>query len=275
MDNVQIQQVEQTVRFQHPEKLLTTVPPLDEPVIASILGLDVATYRQTKHQLEEQVRAAAGELLTDPAVADSIDRLPFRPGTTVVGVGDSNTDDLLSWLEMLRCLLELRRPQDRIRVLNAAVAAQTTSMALTRLSGVVRLRPAWIICALGSADALRVGPQPAKTLVSPAETARNVAEMRHMALLQTQAHWVWMTPPTVDERITAKYPPFQQAQLMLQNKDIMAVGDILRSQPEPVVDVQAMFGYPAAQEFVGPNGPTPSLTGQQAIAKALVELLAS
>jgi acyl-CoA thioesterase-1 len=133
MDDVQIQQVEQTVRFQHPEKLLTTVARLAEPVIATILGLDVATYRETKQQLEEHVRAAARELLTDPAVADSVDRLPFRPGTTVVGIGDSNTDDLLSWLEILRCLLELRRPQDRIRVLNAAVAAQTTSMAPSSL----------------------------------------------------------------------------------------------------------------------------------------------
>jgi hypothetical protein len=177
---------------------------------------------------KEQVRWAARELLTDPAVASSVDRLPFRPGTMVVGIGDSNTDDLLSWLEMLRCLLELRRPQDRIRVLNAAVAARTTSKALTRFSGVVAQKPAWIICALGSADALRVGPQPAKTLVSPEETARNVAEMRHMAMLQTEAQWVWMTPPTVDERIIAKYPPFQQAQLMLQNHDTIAVGDILR-----------------------------------------------
>jgi len=275
MDNEQIRQVEQTVRFQHPEKLLTTVAPLDETLIATILSLEVATYRETKHQLDEQVRGAAGELLTDPAFAASVDRLPFRPGTVVVGVGDSNTDDLLSWLEILRCLLELRRPQDRIHVLNAAVAAQTTSMALTRLSGVVARRPAWIICALGSADALRVGPQPTKTLVSPEETARNVAEMRHMAMIQTEAHWVWMTPPTVDERITVKYPPFQQAQLMLRNTDIMTVGDILRSQPEPVVDVQAIFGHPAAEEFVGPHGPTPSLTGQQTIAKALVERLAS
>jgi len=275
MDDLQIQQVEQTARFQHPEKLLTTVPRLDEPVIATILGLDVATYHETKHQLEEQVRWATRELLTDPAFAASVDRLPFRPGTMVVGVGDSNTDDLLSWLEILRCLLELRRPQDRIRVLNAAVAAQTTSMALTRFRDVVSQRPAWIICALGSADALRVGPQPAKTLVSPEETARNVVEMRHMAMLQTEAQWVWMTPPTVDERIIAKYPPFQQAQLMLQNHDIIAVGDMLRHQPEPVVDIQAIFGHPAAQEFVRPNGPTPSLTGQQAIAKALVECLAS
>lgn len=96
MDNVQIQQVEQTVGFQHPEKLLTTVPRLDEPLIATILGLDIATYRETKQQLEEQVRRAAGELLTDPAFAASVDRLPFLPGTMVVGIGDSNTDDLLS-----------------------------------------------------------------------------------------------------------------------------------------------------------------------------------
>jgi len=38
MDNEQIRQVEQTVRFQHPEKLLTTVPPLDETLIATCAG---------------------------------------------------------------------------------------------------------------------------------------------------------------------------------------------------------------------------------------------
>jgi hypothetical protein len=66
MDKVQIQQVEQTVRFQHPEKLLTTVPRLDETLIAPILGLDVATegllsavLERTDPRLSKQERLAA------------------------------------------------------------------------------------------------------------------------------------------------------------------------------------------------------------------------
>jgi acyl-CoA thioesterase I len=64
--------------------------------------------------------------------AGHVDRLPFRAGEIVVGVGDSITDDLQSWLETVRLLLELRRPEGGIRVVNAGLSAHTTAMVLRR-----------------------------------------------------------------------------------------------------------------------------------------------
>lgn len=39
-----------------------------------------------------------------------MDALPFHPGQLVLAVGDSLTGDLQSWAEILRYLLDLRRP---------------------------------------------------------------------------------------------------------------------------------------------------------------------
>ena len=61
MDNVQIQQVEQTVRFQHPEKLLTTVPRLDEPVIVSFIRIKALFLKKCATLL----RAFSGWVFSD------------------------------------------------------------------------------------------------------------------------------------------------------------------------------------------------------------------
>jgi lysophospholipase L1-like esterase len=62
-------------------------------------------------------------------------------------------------------------------------------------------------------------------------------------------------------------------QSIWRNADLLAVGDVIRARPEPVVDLQALFGMPPIAGFLGPDGLHPSLTGQQAIARAVVERL--
>jgi acyl-CoA thioesterase I len=72
------------------------------------------------------------ELLEELGFAGRVDRLPLRSGETVVGVGGSITDDLESWLEIVRNLLELRRPEGGIRVVKAGLSAHTTALVLRR-----------------------------------------------------------------------------------------------------------------------------------------------
>jgi acyl-CoA thioesterase I len=62
-------------------------------------------------------------------------------------------------------------------------------------------------------------------------------------------------------------------QSVFLNEDVVAIGDFVREQKEPVVDIQAVFGIPAASELQGPDGVHPSLAGQKAIARAFVERL--
>jgi acyl-CoA thioesterase-1 len=267
--------IENLVRTVHPEKAFGYLTGMqDEATIAALYGLDADTYRSIKERFDENARRVAEELLEDPSFAERVDRLPFRPGETLVAVGDSFTDDLQSWLEIVRHLLALRRPKAKIRTVNAGVSAQTSAMALRRFVPLVsQEEPDWIVCFLGGNDATRVGPEPNKPQVGLEETVENLKAMRRMASLLADARWVWITPPTFDEERAASYPPFRTGQSYWRNEDVVAIGDYLRERPDPVVDIQAAFGLPADPGLQGPDGVHPSLAGQKAIAGAFVESL--
>jgi acyl-CoA thioesterase I len=270
------QMIENLVQFTHLEKLYGYLPGMDEETVAALFGLDLAAYREIKERFDANARGAARELLEDPPFAGRVDRLPFGAGETVIGVGDSLTDDLQSWLEIVRHLLEERRPQDGIRVVNMGLSAHTTAMVLRRfVPNVVAQEPDWIVCLLGGNDVTRIGPEPNKPQVSLEETAKNLEAMRRIAEEQTRSRWVWIAPPTFDEERAAAYAPFQMGQSRWHNEDVVAVGDFIRGQEDPVVDIQKLFGTPADSELQGPDGVHPSLAGQKAIARAFVERLSS
>jgi len=180
------QEIAGIVQFTHPEKVYFYVPGFeDEVVLASLYGLDVDTYRAIKDHFAAAARATAEELIANASFAARVDRLPFQPGELVVAIGESDTDDLQSWLEIVRHLLDLRRPNDGIRIVNAGISGQLTTQALGRFLPIIMQQPDWIVCALGANDANRNGPEPTLTLVSPDETARNLAELRRRAEAQT------------------------------------------------------------------------------------------
>ena len=266
--------IENLVQYTHLEKLYGYVPGMDEALMARLFGLGLEEYREVKGRFDANARDAALELLEEPGFSGRVDRLPFRAGETVVGVGDSITDDLQSWLEIVRHLLEERRARDGIRVVNGSLSAHTTAVVLRRfVPNVVALKPDWIICLLGGNDATRTGPESNKPQVGIEETARNLEAMRRIAREQTEAEWVWITPPTYDEERASSFPPFKMGQSVFRNDGIVAIGDLVRAQEDTVVDIQAVFGLPAATELQGPDGVHPSLAGQKAIAKAFVERL--
>jgi acyl-CoA thioesterase I len=267
--------IEKLVQFTHLEKLYGYLPGMDEALQARLFGLDPEEYRAVKNRFDANARDAALELLEDGSFARRVDRLPFRAGQTVVGVGDSITDDLQSWLEIVRYLLQERRPRDGIRVVNVGLSAHTTAMVLRRfVPNVVASKPDWILCLLGGNDSTRVGPEPNKPQVSPEETAKNLEAMRRIAKEQTGAEWVWITPPTYDEERASTFPPFKMGQSVFRNDDIVAIGDYIREQEELVVDIQEVFGMPPDPGLQGPDGVHPSLEGQKAIARTFVERLA-
>ncbi len=90
------EQLAHTIQFHHPEKVLAGMPGIDDKVVAAILGTDIDTYRKIQADFAERARESASDLLAEPAFAVRVDRLPFAPGSTVVGLGDSITDDLQS-----------------------------------------------------------------------------------------------------------------------------------------------------------------------------------
>jgi acyl-CoA thioesterase I len=270
MDN---QMIRELIRFTHLEKTYGYLPGMSEATAAALFGLDEAAYRDTKNRFDQNARGAAGELLEEDGFSGRVDRLSFQPDDVVLAIGDSITDDLQSWLEILRHLLLLRRPQDGIRVVNQGVSAQTTAMALRRFVPTVAQEPDWVICFLGGNDVTRVGPEPNKAQVGLQETIENLEAMRRITSALTDARWVWITPPPFHEERAAAYPPFRMGQSHWRNADVLAIAEFISEQEDPVVDLRDVFGLPADPELQGPDGVHPSLAGQSAIARAFVERL--
>ncbi len=265
---------ERMVQFFHYEKLLAQMPGLSEELLATLNGFSVEVYREAREWFAEQARGAAQELLAEEGFAALVDRLPFAPGAVVAGIGDSITDDSQSWFEILRQLLDLRRPDDKVQFINAGVSGETTMQMLARFLGVVVTQPAWVICFAGTNDARRHGTQPLKTLVGLAETEQNFAALRQYGATQTEARWLWMTPATVVEKQIAADPFLSSRQVMWRNDDLRAVADVVRRQTDPHVDLQPLFGTPADPGLLLSDGLHPNLAGQKVIARAVVERLA-
>lgn len=264
------------LQFSHIGKRVAEWPGAQEVAnLAAIYGIGADEYRRIESGFAANARGAAEMLLADSVFAERVGRLPFRKGAVVVGLGDSITDDWQSWLEILRHLLALHRPHDGIRLVNAGVSGDTTTQMLARFLGVVQLEPDWVICLAGTNDARLHGLKPIKPLVSVAETAANLAALRNFAATQApRARWIWMTPPTViEEAISRHWFLGEQNQLGWRNADLVAIADVMKRQPDPVVDLQRVFGLPPQREYLLDDGLHPSLEGQKAIVRALVEQL--
>ncbi|WP_214411233.1 SGNH/GDSL hydrolase family protein [Sphaerisporangium fuscum] len=262
---------ERLVRFQQPEKVLTYLGKVDE---AHLFGLDPDEHRALLEGFDEQVRKAAADLLGDPGTAERVDRLPFAPGDHVVVIGESTSADRLSWFEILRHLVSLRRPSDGITFTNLAISGCTTTQALTGLPGLAHHRPDWVLCMLGGNDARRLGGADGPTLVSLAETERNLLALRDLAAAHVPARWVWLTPSAVDERRAAAYPHFQRAGLSWGNGDIDAIARFLLDRPEPAVDTRTATIGGTESGLHLDDGVHLTPAGQRAVAAAVVEGLA-
>lgn len=264
---------ERMVQFFHYEKLLALMPGFSEGLLASLNGFALDTYRAIRGRFDTRARGAAQELLAEPEFAALVDRLPFAPGAIIGGIGDSITDDLQSWLEILRHLLDLRRPADKVRIINAGVSGETSAQLLSRFFALAEQQPEWIICFVGTNDARRHGHQPFKTLVSPDETERNLQALRHFGATQTHARWLWITPAGVVEEQIAADPFLSGRQVMWRNDDLRAAAEVVRRQPDPHVDLQPLFGTPADPGLLISDGLHPNLAGQKVIVRAVVERL--
>lgn len=262
--------IEKMIQFTHLDKLYGYLPGMAEAQPA-IFGVDPASYTELIARFDAQARQAAQQLLADDGFVGRVDALPFRRDQSVLAVGDSITDDLQSWAEILRHLLDLQRPGHGVRVVNAGLSAHTTAMMLRRWPATLAQHPDWILCLLGGNDVTRVGPEPTKPQVSLDESVANLRELRRIATADTS--WVWITPAPVHEDRVAEFPPFRFGASSWRNADILALAAAIRDFDEPVVDLTTVFGIPADPDLQGPDGMHPSLAGQAAIAKAVVEHL--
>jgi lysophospholipase L1-like esterase len=263
------------IRFEHPAKLLSVAElpgaaALDDAALAAAYRTDPAQLRSRRAAFRRAVRTAARELVADAGLRDAVRAIPVGAGATVVALGDSITDDALSWAELLRECFALVRPQDAVAVVNAGVSGDTTADALRRLYGVVRVRPQLVVTMLGTNDCQRHGPELAR-LVAAAESARNLAAIARW-LVAAGARTAWITPPPVLEDALAT--AVGDRPFTVHDADVRAVAAAVRTLGGPVVDLHELLGAPPAPGLLMADGVHPSAAGQTAIAAGVLTALA-
>ena len=267
--------IQHALRYVHPEKLYSyfglPVPANVSGVAARAFGVSVLLYLPARNQVEHQARETAHRMLEEKSIADQVDRLPFRPGDLVLAVGDSITDDLLSWFHLIQNLVKERRRQEKIRFMNTAFSGDTTAHLLSRFLPVIQAGPQWIFCLAGTNDARRHGEQAFKTDVSLDETVKNLTAMQQYALSQLDTRWIWITPNPIDEARAARDEYFQAGGLTWRSSDLDAVAEAVRCQFEPVIDLYPVFGCPPAADLLEDDGLHPSPAGQEKIARAVLD----
>jgi len=263
-------QLEYSLQFQHPEKVLGLMPGITDSIIAEMFKLDLDIWSQIRAVFKENARQTAVELLEDDLFAEQVRNLPFKTDDRIVVLGDSISDDLQSWFEILRNVCEIHIPERKLTFINLAISGDTTTHMISRFLEVIMAKPDWIFCFAGANDARLQGTHPTKVLVSPEETEKNFKMLRNFAKTQTDAEWVWMTTATVIEEVISSHWFLGVLQLMWLNKDLNVVSDIVRKQDGAIVELQQVFGNPARSELLLDDGIHPSLAGQKEIVKAVV-----
>lgn len=232
------------VRFCHPAKILgaTRLPgSLTEDAIARLYGTDPATYRALTAELTAEARDA-------PV---SVGGTAFARGSTILALGDSMTDDLGSWAEILRHALP------DVTVVNGGLSGDTTTGAISRLARLTAVRPTWALVLLGTNDARRHGDAP--MLVSHAETRRNL-HVLDTALRRRCRHVRWITPPPIVGRVDA------DPDVHWEPADVAAKARLVRALDPAAVDLWPGF----AARHLCPDSLHPSPAGQRLIAERVL-----
>ncbi len=245
---------------------------LDTATVAALLGCGTERLQAIQGALRKAVINAADELLKDIRFERAVRILPFRPGETVLAVGDSNTSDALSWAEILAEVLGRVRPQG-LRFINAAVSADTSADLIARFHLIAAHHPNWLLVMIGTNDARRHGPNGLARMTSTGETRRNLHALAALAH-KANARLVLITPPPIiDERVRA-HRPWIQGSITWRAADVAAVAERIRRTGERVVDAHGALLEGATGSWVSDDGVHPTLAGQQRIVHALVTGLA-
>ena len=252
-------EVERLVRYCHPDKILgtTRLPALEALDVPALYGVSAERYHVIAGAIRREATAAGAALRADERTRRLID--PVRVTDGVLAIGDSLTDDLASWAEILRALV-------RAPVVNAGLSGDTTTAALARLG---TLPPAdRAIVLLGTNDARRHGDQ--DVLVSDRETRRNLRAI-DQALYRRCRRVTWVTPPPVDEARVQRDRALAVAGVSWRHADVAAKAAIVRREWPDALDLWAGF----EPGYLADDGVHLSAAGQRHLAELVIRELGS
>lgn len=242
--------------------------------VASFIGLSVAELTDSRTHCDDQAEMAAQEILKDEDMLKAIEKIPFKKGQTVLAIGDSFTDDLSGWFEILRHVLEISRPDLELEFINMGVHEDTSADALRRVNRtVLDIKPDWVFVALGTYDAMRLHAAPDRTLVSLADFWENLNSIENAIIQTTQLPVIWITPAPVITELMERVPLFDG---LVYESDLIQFREVVAGRTGYIVDPPGRrMGSPADAWNFLPDGFYHALAGHSSTVKRILTSLSS
>lgn len=268
-------QMQFMVRLMQPQKLLPPLPGVQLALEAQLLGLTGEQFDAVLRQVADDRNRAADELLADPEIVASIDRLPFSANDTVVGLGDSLTADRCGWFDILAAAVNARRANDSLHFVNAGVSGDSTVQMLARLPAMLSQRPRWILSLAGGNDARRFGDAESPAQLPLETTIRTLQAMRALALKSGVPNWLWITPPGISHVAAARSPLWQAFSTYWRAQDIADIANAVAALEGPVCDLRDAFAGSRLEGLLLDDGIHPNIEGQTLIARSVISRLST
>jgi acyl-CoA thioesterase I len=273
MIKMALEEIKEIMQLNHPEKFLAFFLGMSEQTAADIYGIDIEIYIEIKREFQNNAKEAADVLLKDSKFVEQIKKLPFKKGQTILGFGDSITDDYQSWFEILTHLVDKVFGEKYFNMVNAGISGDTSLMLIKRFVGVVNEKPDWIICMVGTNDSIRNKLLPTRTNITFEETKKNLDYLVKLSQKKINSEWIWITPPNINVEKIDAHPITELLQNTWNKEDVRSIAEYMKSRNEKTVDLWKVFGDPVNDEYLMYDGLHPSLEGHKAIVKELVKSL--
>lgn len=230
------------VRYFHPQRKYPFLRgAFSQAAHASLFGIREQLFSRIHESLILNMQESVDKKLEDATFADKIKQLDFPKGSKIVALGDSLTDDLLSWFEMLRYAVNKVRPEDDIEFVNYATTGDTSSQLLQSVVEAHQLENvAQIFCLIGTNDSRCFGEGVEKTNVSLNEFIDNISTVTEYSKRKSATNWMWLLPVKVDVARIAADPFLQNLELSWQNPQIEDIQSYLREREEASIELQAL-----------------------------------
>lgn len=234
--------LEVLVRYFHPERKYPFLRgAFNHAAHASLFGIREQLYVKLRESLTLKMQEEVDKKLRETDLASKIKQLSFAKGSKIVALGDSLTDDLLSWFEMLRYACAEVRPEDDLQFVNFATTGDNSSQVLQSVVEAHQLQDvAHIFCLIGTNDSRCFGHGIDKANISFSEFQANISSIMQFHQQQPSVKWTWLLPVEVDlERINAD-PFLQNLQLSWKNSQIREIQKYLAERSEPSIEIESL-----------------------------------
>jgi lysophospholipase L1-like esterase len=247
---------------------------------ATMLGITETEFLAYATEAETQVKRTAEAMLDRPELQQAIDHLAIPAGGRVMAVGDSITTYRYGYARLLATMIALRRPDEKIHVINVAQSGYTSTHGLeSTYTQFLAHQPDWVFIKFGVNDCKQFGGPEAKPLVSLEEYRANIAGIVQAFLNYTPARPVLLTPTPVVESIVTENPDFQDMRMTWSNTELQARADAVRDlaarHQVPFVNLMALFGPSPDPDLYVVDGLHPGPAGQQLILEAVLRTLSA